>query len=49
MVAFFANGEALRKELFARKQFAQMKAAGVEVPAGMTVSRVDVVIRLRKA
>lgn len=28
--------EALRKELFARKQFAQMKAAGVEIPAGMT-------------
>ena len=28
--------EALRKELFARKQFAQMKAAGVEMPAGMT-------------
>lgn len=31
--------EALRKELFARKQFAQMKAAGVEMPAGMTAEQ----------
>ena len=31
--------EALRKELFARKQFAQMKAAGIEMPAGMTAEQ----------